>query len=134
MSRIGDVRMMPTITIHGSGGEVFVPFGGMGIFIRGKRFEVKVTGLSSDPNIPLEVREEMVGLIFSAVLTGKQVIEQCGGSRFASLEGASLAYARDVCEHLEKLGKSALANKIRALSPNDKDMWVFEKGTFEVVT
>ena len=121
---------MKTITIHGSNGECLVQFGKPGHFIRGRRVDITVTSLEEDETgeIPLAIRQSMVGRTFSTVLTAEQIIEQCGGkSKNLIPLGTRLAYAHEVIQDLIEAGLDDEAGQLRQIAPDNLDVYAFPK-------
>ncbi len=129
--------MIGTITVHGSDGEVMAPFGGSGTFYRGKRRDVLITAVSQDGDVPLSVREALVGMKVSTIFTTQQLDEQVreGFSEKCGLSlGSCLAYAEEVIELLEKASKIEEATALRGVVSNKLDMYTIEPEVFEVVS
>lgn len=122
--------MVGSIMIHGSNGEVMAPIGG-GEFIRGKRQNILIVDVSKDEDVPLSVRQALVGMTISTMFSS----EQLSG---AAPPGSRTAYGSEVVEALKKTNKSAEARKLaEALRQSDPDseysFLIFEDGTYEYV-
>lgn len=125
---------MSTVAIRGTDNGVMVEFGKKGEFIRGDLFKITTTSMSQNEEVPVGIRENMVGLTFEVCLTSEQVYKQCG-DKFRDLipPGCCMAYASVVVESLRHQNKSSLATDVELLFQNRLDMWLFEEGTFCVV-
>lgn len=121
--------MIPTVTIHGSQGEVLAPFGSSGFFITGKRRKVKVVKVGPSEDTPLIIREALVGLEISTIFTKKQI-----GQGFKEVpNGSRLAYVEDVIDALLREDKREAAAALKVKAPLRFAMYVLEPGTFELV-
>lgn len=90
-----------TILIHGSDGCVLAPVTPSD-FIEGKWFDIRVTSVSSDEDLPESVREALVGLVIPTIFSAEQV-------KGAVPEGSRVAYSDDVAEALTAADKPACA-------------------------
>ena len=125
---------MNTVQIHGSDGEILVPFCTSGTFIRGKRIGLLITGTSSDPKTPAVVKEALIGLPVDALFTREQIIEQCGKIFAETLpEGCLIASAEEVIAVLESANRYDAAHALKEIAPGDLDLYVFEKDTFRLL-
>ena len=116
--------------IHGSDGECLVQFGRPGEFIRGRRTNIVVTSLEEDTadEIPLAVRQALVGRTFSTVLTDEQVIDQCGDQFRGHIPpGTRLAYAHEVIQVLREAGLGSEAQQLQLIVPDNLDVYAFPK-------
>src|SRR3989344_3803377 len=120
-----------TVIIHGSD-EVLAMFGSKETFYKGKWERVKVTQIGPDENTPLEIRKSLVGLVIPTIFTKESIEEQTGAS-FSIPEGSRLAYPIDVIEALNSAGKEEVARQFKELVPGQLDMYVLEKGIYELV-
>ncbi|MBM3255955.1 MAG: hypothetical protein FJZ04_00585 [Candidatus Moranbacteria bacterium] len=118
--------------IHGSNGEVAAPLDTLGVFYTGKWVTVLITKPSPDEDVPLEVREAMVGLKVDTIFTVEQIKEQTGKD-FGLPPGSRLTYAPAVIEALAKAGKVEEAEILEELMPKVLDMYSIPPGTYEVV-
>ena len=104
--------MVGTIAVRGSGGRVLAPIGG-GEFLQGTWRDIQVTGVSGDEDLPLEVRQELVGLEVPTIFGPEDIND-------AIPVGSRAAYHLDVAEVLRKAGKAAVAEKlVAAVERND---------------
>ncbi len=122
--------MVGTIMVHGSGGKVLAPVL-PGQFLQTKRQDILVTAVSDDEDVPLEVRKELVGIKFSSIFGSKEL-------KGAMPDGSRAAYAEEVAEVLETLGKKEMAKKLRAAVEaadhgNELSLLVFKPGEYEFV-
>jgi len=122
--------MVGTIVVHGSDGEVMAPIES-GRFIKGKRRNVLITAASSDEDLPLHVRQALVGLTISTIFSPEQV-------NGAAPEESRVAYASEVAEALEAADKVEVAEDfLTALKENrcdgEYDLIVFKSGEYELV-
>ena len=124
---------MQTISIHGSD-EVMAPFGEIGIFLQGKRQVVRIVEVGPDESTPLEVRQALVGKVLCAIFTREQVVGQ-GGPGFIGVlpEGCLLCYAQEVIEMLEASQEIPAAKALKGIVDNALDMYILERGTYELV-
>ena len=123
--------MVKTVMIHGSD-EVLAPLASYGTFYRGKWENIRVIGVIDDENDALEVRKSLVGLIVPTIFTKERIEEQTRAS-FPIPEGSRLAYSSDVIDVLKSAGKNSAAKQLEEIIPNAFDMYVFEKGIYELV-
>jgi len=124
---------MKTVMIHGSNGEVMAPFGSAGTFIRGKRIGLIIIDVGNDQDVPLVVRQALIGLSVDAMFTKKQIVDQCG-KRFSDLpEDCLLGYVSEVIEVLEAAKKWEAIGPLKKVAGDALDMYVFETGTFRVL-
>ncbi|MBU3913197.1 MAG: hypothetical protein KKE50_03835 [Nanoarchaeota archaeon] len=123
--------MARTVIIHGSD-EVMAMYGIPGTFYRGKWERVKVTQISTDEDTPLEVRKSLVGLVIPTIFTKERIEEQTGAT-FPIPKESRLAYSPDVIEALKSAGRDEAAEQLRGVAPNPLDMYVLEKGIYELV-
>jgi len=121
--------MVGTIMIHGSNGEVMAPIGG-GQFIRGKRLDIRVVRPPKDEDVPMSVREALVGMTISTIFSSEQL-------HGAAPPKSRMAYGREVVEALEKAGKETEAQELsEALNKTENGEYtllVFERPVFEFV-
>jgi hypothetical protein len=101
---------------------------GKGTFIKGRRQDIIITAASDDEDLPLEVRQELVGLSVPTIFSSEQV-------KGAAPEGSRLAYAEEVAETLEQAGKNDTAKKLRAAArecdpEGEYHFLVFKKGEY----
>ncbi len=112
--------MVPTIIVHGSDGKVMAPLG-RGEFLMAKPEEVIVSSVINDPEIPLSVREALVGLKVRAMFTA----EQLNG---AVPEGSRVCYVEDLAESLVVASEKAAAEELlvaaKLLNPTDEHHFV----------
>ncbi|HUD04060.1 MAG TPA: hypothetical protein VMR73_01030 [Candidatus Paceibacterota bacterium] len=126
--------MPPTITVHGSDGEVMAPMGRPDEFLRGKHTRIKVTVSGSDGETPKIIRDALVGLEVETIFSREQLAEQGCDDLVAVLpEGSHLAYGGKVIEALQKAEKTDAAKALQEMMPNELDMYVFEGGIFVLV-
>lgn len=62
--------MIGTICVRGSSGLVMAPLGSMGTFVETRRTLVEVTGLVDEEEIPVEIRQLLIGRKLSAIFMG----------------------------------------------------------------
>lgn len=98
--------MIGTIAVRGTDGKVMAPIG-KGCFVQGKRADVLITAMS-DEDLPLEVRQALVGLVVSTVFDAAQIYG-------AAPPGSRVAYASEVAEALVAVQKGVLATKFLAV-------------------
>lgn len=124
--------MVGTIAVCGSRGEVMAPIiGRSGEFIRGRPRLINVTQIGSDEDVPLAVREDLVGIkvrtIFDRCYLGK-------GFHSVLAEGSLVAYIEDVVDALRAAGKDRAASALWGASGEEPlAFYVFDPGTFELV-
>jgi len=94
--------MARTIAIQNSD-EVMAMLGTPGAYYRGRWEDVKITGVSKDKEVPLEVRKSLVGLIIPTIFT-KEKIEEQTGLKFPVPDQSRLAYTADVISVLDNAG------------------------------
>ena len=124
--------MPGTIMIHGSDGEVMAQLGSPGEFFRGKWVNVKITEVCSDEDVPLAVREALVGAVIPTIFTIEQIKNQAG-TDFDLQPDARLAYASDVIDFLKNIGKEKEVNLLKSVAPSELDMYVLRPGTFTIL-
>jgi hypothetical protein len=120
--------MARTVQVHGSD-EVMAMFGEPGRYYRGKLERIRVTGISKDEDIPLEVRAAVVGLTIPTIFT-KESIESQTGIKLPVPEGTRLAYAADVAEALRFAGKHKEAEQLASVAPDPLDMYTIESDCY----
>jgi len=123
--------MAQTIQIQGTD-EVMVMFGKPGNYYLGKWENVRITGVSKDENIPLEVRRGLVGLIVPTIFT-KESIEEQTGLTLPISKNSRLAYCTDVAKALESVGKHQEAEQLRLIASNPLDMYTLEPDIYELL-
>jgi hypothetical protein len=116
--------MVGSITIHGSGGDVLVPLGG-GTFVTGTPVDIRITAVISDTDVPLAVREGLVGMVVRTYLDAKQ-------ANGVPPPGSRLAYAPDVVDVLRENGKEDLGRALRDAAPDDLTLLVFQEEEYEL--
>ena len=122
--------MVGTIMIHGSKGKVMAPIGG-GTFIEGQRRDILITSASEDEDLPLHIRQALVGLTFSTIFSSEQV-------KGAAPEGSRLAYATEVAEAMRKAGKAPMADELLAVlkehdAKSEYHFIIFSSSEYELV-
>lgn len=121
--------MVGTIMVHDSGGKVMAPMSG-GSFIEGQHLDILVTAASGDEDLPLFVRQALVGLTIPTIFSSEQL---CG----ASPEGSRAAYVSEVAKALEAANKAEVAKELLKVLEGDGcseyDLVVFESGQYELV-
>lgn len=120
--------MVGTVLIHNSDGKVMAPMGG-GRFIEGKRRDICVTAVCKDEDLPLNIRQALVGVTLTTIFDSEQV----GG---IVPKGSRVAYGSEVAEALIAADKEEVAEKLTAVlkdnHPHDEYMFlVFQPGEFE---
>lgn len=124
--------MSRTIAIGGSD-EVMAMLGSPGTYYRGKWQDVRITGVGSDEDTPLNVRESLVGLTVPTIFTKEQIRKQTGKSFDIVPDGARLAYMPDVISVLAKADKHEAAEQLRTISDSPLDMYVIETDIHEPI-
>jgi len=119
-----------TIKINGSD-EVMAPLGSFGTFFRGRWRDVKVTRIGNDSDTPFEVRKSLVGLTVPIIFDKLQLDLQ--GVDIGIPEDSALTYSEIVIDALQAAGKYDAADQMREVAPNPLDMYLFERGTYELV-
>lgn len=113
-------------TLTPSSKQTFFPLSN-GRKITGTLINIRVTSVSSDESVPLNIREALVGLhvptIFSKVDAGKELPQLPQGSR--------AAYVHEVVRVLRDACKNEVADALARLGPHHFDLYVFESDTFE---
>jgi hypothetical protein len=122
--------MVGTIIIHGSDGKVMAPIGD-GSFIPGQRQDILITSVIQDEDVPIRVRQSLVGMVISTIFSSEQL-------KGAAPPGSRTAYGSEVVEALQKARKKAEANlleeALKAADPESEySFLVFEDGTYEYV-
>jgi hypothetical protein len=120
--------MVGTFRIHGSKGEVLAPIGN-GEFLQAKRQDI-ITAVSDDEDLPLHVRQEMVGLRISTIFSAKQL------KGFAPPE-SRIAYADEVAEALRVAKKGSIAKQLlEAVRKHDPEseypLLIFKEGEYSL--
>ena len=123
--------MARTIQIVGSG-DVMAMFAEPGTFYRGKWEDVRVTSVSRDEDVPLEVRTALVGLTIPTIFT-KESIERQTGASFPISENSRLAYCVDVIDILKSIGKNNEAEQLTKIARDALDMYTLDPGCYELV-
>ncbi len=98
--------MVETIVISGLDGEVFAPIGD-GKFIQARRLDIRITATSEDEDVPLAVRQGLIGMTISTIFSPEQV-------HGAVPEGSRVAYASEVAEAFRAAGQHSLADELCA--------------------
>ena len=119
--------MVGTIRIHVSDGEVLAPIGG-GEYLRANRQNIVVIAVSDDEDLPLHIRQEMVGLKTSTIFSSEQI----GG---AAPPESRIAYAEEVAEALTAAKKGSIGKQlliaVRAHDPHSRyHLLIFKKGEY----
>ena len=118
-----------TVMIAGSE-DVLAMFGSPKTFYRGRWRNVRITGVSEDEDVPIEVRRSLVGLTIPTIFTKERIEEQIG-TELPIPNKSILAYSPDVISALESAGKGEEARQLRDLCPSSLDMYVIEDGIYE---
>jgi len=129
---VGKSRVPGTIQIHGSDGMVAAPLCEPGKFYDGKWVRVRIVKVSKDKDVPLKVREALVGLEIDTIFTVEQIKEQTGNN-LSLAPGTRLTYAPVIIEALEQAGKDKEAQIFKKLAPGELDMCEIQPGTYEIV-
>lgn len=120
--------------IHGSNGEVMAPFGSSGFYIRGKYQKVRITSLLSDEDVPLSIREALIGLEVNTIFTRDQLHDQVGEKLSSLLQvGSRMAYVAWVCDSLRQAGKVEESSFLKELAPDEFDMLELNQTSFELI-
>jgi|SRR3989344_5987797 len=128
---------MNAILSHGSTNDVLAPFEKPGEYIYGKQIRVKVIGVDEgDTEIPMIVREALVGLTVETIFTREKILAQCDHKRFSAIlpPGCILAYAKNVVAALSAANKHKAAKALKEAAEEDLDMYVLTAGTYEIVS
>jgi len=129
MALSGKIEMTGRTIAIGRSDEVMAMFGRPGEFYKGKWQDIRVTEVSADEDVPLEVRRSLVGLIVPTIFE-KEKIEKQTGVNFSIPKGSRLAYSPDVVDVLRSAGKHGAAEQLEAVVPSPLDMYVFEEGIY----
>jgi len=122
--------MARTIQIQGSD-EVMAMFGKPGTYYHGRWENVRITGVSQDEDIPLEVRTALVGKTIPTIFTKKSISEQTGAN-FQIPDGSKLAYCLDIAEVLRLAGKNREAEQLTRIVSDPLDMYTVEPTAYEL--
>ena len=126
--------MIKTIMVHGSDGKVMAPFAKPGIFIKGKRREIVITKVDeSEREVPLMIRNAVVGMKISTIFTGAEINKHLREGSQIDPE-AMIAYTSELIETLKQAGKLQVARELQCLCPDPLDMYVFHSKTFQVIS
>jgi hypothetical protein len=129
---------MPTVLtsyIHDPAepGLIQAPFVMKGHFYRGRRVLVEIVRITADADIPLAVREALVGARVSAVFTVEQLIKQKAHLPGPLSPGSRLCYVTEVADVLENTGKHEEAQVLRQTQAGELDMLILEEADCRVV-
>lgn len=105
------------------------PFGQFETLYRGKHEKVLVNQVCRGKDVPLAVREGLVGIKIPTIFTIRQIYKQTGQD-FGLPGDARLAYASAVIEALEAAGKEEEARLLEKTAPDSLDMYILRPGTF----
>ena len=119
--------LMPLIPVHGHGAVPMGPLGEGGSFYPTKIKMIKIVKVAEDEDIPLIIREALVGLEVRSCFT----INQISADLEAKHPGARLAYPRDVAHCLKQVGKEEALQTLAAMNLGELDMIVIEREAFE---
>ena len=111
--------------------EVMAMCGDPMVSYRGKWQNIKITKVSDDEELPLDVRESLVGLIIPTIFTKEQL--ESKGVKLSISDDSRLAYVDDVVNVLENAGKNKDAEQLEKRYPDFLDMYVAEGGIYELV-
>lgn len=118
---------MKKVAVVGSRGEVLAPFGGPNVLIWGKPKMIQVIGLGKSENVPLRVRQTLIGMDIETIFNSKQI----GDALTDEVpQGSLLAYTDEIIETLRQADKKEVAEDLKRIAPNKFDLYVFEPGTF----
>ena len=106
--------MVPTIQITDSDGTVLAPIGNSS-FVPTRRRDVLIVRPSPDEDLPLHIREALVGMVISTIFGPGQLNGKVP-------PGGRVAYGADVVEALTEAGKIDIAQELAtALTTIDPD-------------
>ncbi len=115
--------MVPTIEVMNSDGNVLAPIGN-GSFAVGKRRDILIVRASTDEDLPLYIREALVGRVISTVFGPGQLNGRVP-------PGSRVAYGEDVVEVLREAGEALLAEELsaalKAIDPQGEYQYVLFK-------
>ncbi len=100
---------------------------------RGKWQDIKITKVSGDEDLPLNIRESLVGLTIPTIFSKEQLESQEAELPNKISDNSRLAYVPDVVNVLETAGKGDEARQLEELYPDFLDMYVAEGGIYELV-
>lgn len=111
--------------------EVMAMFRELGNYYPGKIEYVKITGITQNKSVPLEVRTALVGLTIPTIFT-KESIERHTGESFQIPDGSRFAYCTDIAECLKSNGKLKEADLLTKKVKNILDMYIIEPSACEL--
>lgn len=123
--------MARTINVKGAD-EVMAMFGTPETYYRGKWENVRITDISKDEDVPLEVRTALMGLTIPTIFT-KESIERQTGASFPIPENSRLAYCIDIAEVLKSAGKQREAEQLTRMANNPLDMYTIDPTSYQLL-
>ena len=123
--------MIKTIPIKDSE-EVMAELGTQGLFFRTKRENVRITGISNNTNIPLEVRTALVDLVIPTIFT-REALERRGIKFDECPPGSRFAYCLDVIEVLKSDKKYQEARQLQDAITHRLKLYAIEPQSYELM-
>jgi hypothetical protein len=102
-----------------------------GEFYRGEWQDIIVTGLDPEENVPLNIRQSLIGLVIPTVFTAQILREQ--GVELSIPEESRLAYSNDIIGIFHRSDKAQEARALKELCPSRFDMYVFPKTIYNLI-